>query len=328
MRKVLIGSVAASLVLVPAALADGGEGDPSRRRPLRDVQRFAQPQRRGPADRGPVHAHQPAGGERRRDHPARTAGRRPDQRVRLRRRRHRAPALPGQLPLDLAQRRGADPLPLPLLRRVEHRHPVRLRPQQRRRIGGRDDAYGFGAYPGQFGMAVFSRYPIDPTRIRTFQKFLWKDMPGRAAGRPGDAGAADWYSPAELAVFRLTSKSHWDVPVMVGSKAMHFLFSHPTPPVFDGPEDATGRATSTRSASGPTTSRRGRAGTSTTTAVAPAASSRARVRDRRRPELRPARRRQHPRRDPAVLDHNRVNTNRRRRAWAPSSRAPSRAART
>ena len=57
-------------------------------------------------------------------------------------------------------------------------------------IGGGDDAFGFGAYPGQFGMAVYSRYPIDPTGIRTFQKFLWKDMPGALLpGRPGDAGA-------------------------------------------------------------------------------------------------------------------------------------------
>jgi 3-phytase len=35
-----------------------------------------------------------------------------------------------------------------------------------------DDALGFGAFPGQFGMALFSKYPIDTAAIRTFQTFL------------------------------------------------------------------------------------------------------------------------------------------------------------
>ena len=108
-------------------------------------------------------------------------------------------------------------------------------------IGGGDDAYGFGAYPGQFGMAVYSRYPIDPTGIRTFQKFLWKDMPGaKLPDDPATPAPKDWYSPAEQAVFRLSSKSHWDLPVVIGGRAVHFLTSHPTPPVFDGPEDRNG----------------------------------------------------------------------------------------
>jgi Endonuclease/Exonuclease/phosphatase family len=36
-----------------------------------------------------------------------------------------------------------------------------------------DDALGFGAFPGQFGMAVYSRYPINYESIRTLQHFLW-----------------------------------------------------------------------------------------------------------------------------------------------------------
>jgi 3-phytase len=108
-------------------------------------------------------------------------------------------------------------------------------------IGGPDDAYGFGFYPGQFGMAVYSRYPIDPTGIRTFQKFLWKDMPGaKLPDDPATTAPRDWYSPAELNVFRLSSKSHWDLPVLIDRKVVHFLTSHPTPPVFDGPEDRNG----------------------------------------------------------------------------------------
>ena len=90
-------------------------------------------------------------------------------------------------------------------------------------------------------MAVYSRYPIDPTGIRTFQKFLWKDMPGaKLPDDPATPAPKDWYSPAEQAVFRLSSKSHWDLPVVIGGRVVHFLTSHPTPPVFDGPEDRNG----------------------------------------------------------------------------------------
>jgi hypothetical protein len=108
-------------------------------------------------------------------------------------------------------------------------------------VEGGDDAFGFGNFPGQFGMAVYSMYPIDQTGIRTFQKFLWKDMPGaRLPDDPATAAPADWYSPAELNVFRLSSKSHWDLPILIDGKVVHFLTSHPTPPVFDGAEDRNG----------------------------------------------------------------------------------------
>jgi endonuclease/exonuclease/phosphatase family protein len=108
-------------------------------------------------------------------------------------------------------------------------------------IGGPDDAYGFGFFPGQFGMAVYSMFPIDEDAVRTFQTFLWKDMPGALLpDDPATAQESDWYSPEELEVFRLSSKSHWDLPVQVGNKVVHFLVSHPTPPVFDGAEDRNG----------------------------------------------------------------------------------------
>jgi hypothetical protein len=39
----------------------------------------------------------------------------------------------------------------------------------------------------------------------------------------------------------LSSKSHWDVPVKIGNNIVHVLSSHPTPPVFDGPENRNGK---------------------------------------------------------------------------------------
>ena len=99
-------------------------------------------------------------------------------------------------------------------------------------VGGGNDAFGFGNYPGQFGMVVLSMYPIDG--VRTFQHFLWKDMPDNLIP-PG------YYSDEERDVLRLSSKSHWDVPITIDRATIHFLVSHPTPPVFDGPEDRNGR---------------------------------------------------------------------------------------
>jgi hypothetical protein len=108
-------------------------------------------------------------------------------------------------------------------------------------VGGPDDAFGFGSFPGEFGMAIYSRYPIDYDDIRTFQLFLWKDMPGALLpDDPNTPEPADWYSAEELEEFRVSSKSHWDIPIHIGKKVVHFLVSHPAPPVFDGPEDRNG----------------------------------------------------------------------------------------
>ena len=108
-------------------------------------------------------------------------------------------------------------------------------------IGGGNDAFGFGLFPGQYGMVVYSKFPIAADDVRTFQRFLWKDMPGALLpDDPTTAAPADWYSPAELDSVRLSSKSHWDVPIRIGRRTVHFLVSHPTPPVFDGPEDRNG----------------------------------------------------------------------------------------
>lgn len=99
--------------------------------------------------------------------------------------------------------------------------------------------YGFGKYPGQYGMVLLSKYPIQFDDIRTFQHFLWKDMPNNLM--PVDEAGLPWYSAQETEVMRLSSKSHWDIPILVNGNIIHVLASHPTPPVFDGPEDRNGR---------------------------------------------------------------------------------------
>lgn len=101
------------------------------------------------------------------------------------------------------------------------------------------DAQGFGHFHGHFGMLVLSKYPIDKQSIRTFQKFLWKDMPNAIV--PIDPSTnKPWYNQQESNILRLSSKSHWDIPVNVQGKIIHVLASHPTPPAFDGKEDRNG----------------------------------------------------------------------------------------
>jgi len=101
-----------------------------------------------------------------------------------------------------------------------------------------EDAWGFGKYPGQYGMVLLSKFPIDQKNIRTFQHFKWKDLPGHKVTRKADG--SPWFSAEAWAHMPLSSKSHWDVPVTINGQTLHILASHPTPPVFDGAENRNG----------------------------------------------------------------------------------------
>ena len=103
-----------------------------------------------------------------------------------------------------------------------------------------NDAWGYGLHPGQYGMLVLSRFPIDAAAVRTFQLLKWRDMPG--ARRPMDpATGKPFHADAVWEQLRLSSKSHWDVPIETPVGTLHLLASHPTPPTFDGPEDRNGK---------------------------------------------------------------------------------------
>lgn len=105
--------------------------------------------------------------------------------------------------------------------------------------GEPNDAWGYGQYSGQYSMAIYSRFPIDQTGIRTFQNYLWSEMPN--ALRPVDSqSGASYYDDETWKVLRLSSKNHIDIPIAVDNRTIHILASHPTPPVFDGPEDRNG----------------------------------------------------------------------------------------
>lgn len=106
------------------------------------------------------------------------------------------------------------------------------------------DAYGFGVYPGHYAFGIASRYPFEESAVRSFQEFRWADMPGNLIPVEGDDGVSTddiYLTEAELDVYRLSSKTHIDVPFEVEGDVVHGLFSHPTPSAFDGANNFNGR---------------------------------------------------------------------------------------
>ncbi len=100
-----------------------------------------------------------------------------------------------------------------------------------------NDCWGFGTFPGQYGMALLvdERLTVLVDGVRTFRTLPWDYMPG--AQMPTKADGESWFSVEELQYVRLSSKSHWDVPVRLpNGRDLHVLASHPTPPAFDGDE--------------------------------------------------------------------------------------------
>ena len=117
---------------------------------------------------------------------------------------------------------------------------------------GPDDAWGFGNYYGQYAFAIFSRYEFDESKYRTFQNFKWKNVDGEKnpviticddpkKPIPANRTCGDsWYSPDVWEQMPVSSKNHIDLPFLIpessnsGFRTVHFLVSHPTPPIFDG----------------------------------------------------------------------------------------------
>lgn len=155
---------------------------------------------------------------------------------------HRAADLFQQRYLEVAQAGGGQPLHYAYryLAPVNTGVPSGLDLDNNGEVGGQgrnrgNDAWGYGLHPGQYGMLVLSRYPIDEAQVRSFQLLKWSAMPG--ALRPVDpATGQPFHNDHVWSQLRLSSKSHWDVPVKTPAGTVHMLASHPTPPVFDGPE--------------------------------------------------------------------------------------------
>ncbi|MEX0308265.1 MAG: endonuclease/exonuclease/phosphatase family protein [Ruegeria sp.] len=102
---------------------------------------------------------------------------------------------------------------------------------------GPGDAQGWGRFTGQNGLAVLSRHPIAADEALSFTKMLWRDLPG--AQLPIKDGKP-FPSAQVQAVQRLSSTSHWVIPIDTPGGRLNLMTFHASPPVFDGPEDRNG----------------------------------------------------------------------------------------
>ncbi|MEL7237709.1 MAG: endonuclease/exonuclease/phosphatase family protein [Planctomycetota bacterium] len=96
------------------------------------------------------------------------------------------------------------------------------------------DAHGWGKFPGQYAFVVLSKYPLSRYTSDAGNS-LWRDLPGNTL-------PDDFYSDEAKQTLRLSSKTHADVSIVTGGEdQIRLVAAHPTPPVFDGPEDRNGR---------------------------------------------------------------------------------------
>lgn len=105
-------------------------------------------------------------------------------------------------------------------------------------LGDARDAFGYGRFAGDGGLAILSRYAIEASAVRDFSELLWSDLPGaqlpQVMGQPFPSAKAQ-------AGMRLSSTGHWIVPVgLPDGPPLSLMVFAATPPVFDGPEDANG----------------------------------------------------------------------------------------
>ena len=109
------------------------------------------------------------------------------------------------------------------------------------RKDGPDDAWGHGYFHGQYAFAVMAKEDDSFGNHRSFRKFKWSDMPeaeNPSCENPGEKDHCPWYANDVWLKMRLSSKNHLDLPVKIPDLSgtmhnVHFLVSHPTPPVFD-----------------------------------------------------------------------------------------------
>lgn len=107
------------------------------------------------------------------------------------------------------------------------------------RTGGPGDAQGYGRFFGDGGMAILSRFPIKRDEVIDMKELLWKDMPDPRL--PLNEDGTPFPSAETIAHQRLSSKGHWMVPITVPGGLITVITAHPSPPVFDGPEDRNGK---------------------------------------------------------------------------------------
>lgn len=81
---------------------------------------------------------------------------------------------------------------------------------------------GFGLFPGQYGLALFSSFPILKENILNFNHFSWRDLPDSYLGCDMEG------VPLDIPLF---TTSFADVPVSIGDCTLHIIMLHASIPV-------------------------------------------------------------------------------------------------
>ena len=98
------------------------------------------------------------------------------------------------------------------------------------RLGGGEDAQGYGRFAGVRGIVLLSRRPM--TLARDLTTLLWADLPDNLMPA---------VTPEVAAAQRLSSTAHWHVQLPVGGEVVHLLTLSATPPLFDRQGDRNAR---------------------------------------------------------------------------------------
>ena len=102
------------------------------------------------------------------------------------------------------------------------------------RLATPDDAQGYGKFAGYGGMALLSRHPISVEQVQDFSQLLWRDVPGSSLPKVSAVAGM----PDILDVQRLSSKGHWDVPIVLpDGTTLRLLAFHASTPAFGGAND-------------------------------------------------------------------------------------------
>ncbi len=105
-------------------------------------------------------------------------------------------------------------------------------------LGDARDAWGYGRFTGDGGIAVLSHLPFDTAGIQDFTALIWQDMPDATLPVAPD-GTPFW--PADLtAQLPLSTTAHVILPVVTNAGTIDLMIWSATPPVFDDAEDANG----------------------------------------------------------------------------------------
>jgi len=94
------------------------------------------------------------------------------------------------------------------------------------------ETIGFARFPGEYGTALLSRFPIRAAEAVSFRRFLWRDLPENRLADLNESLRARGKPPVPDG-FPLFDKDVSDVPVEIDGRMIHVIVAHTAPPVYE-----------------------------------------------------------------------------------------------